>query len=145
VQELGSVATVDAPEAPAQGAEGRPRGAPSALQTATAGAFGAGGASEDATVWGQLPPLGRERRVGHELRVPTMEFPQALPLVGEVVGPPRFLDAAPAGSAGDLVATGRYLLERAIHGRQVLMDPGVGGERHRDAPKGAYERAPRPA
>eukprot|EP00964_Phaeocystis_antarctica_P149310 scaffold116404_cov72-Phaeocystis_antarctica.AAC.2 len=37
---------------------GRPRGVPSALQITTAGAFGAGEASEDVTAWGQLPALG---------------------------------------------------------------------------------------
>ena len=41
------------PKARAKGAEGRPRRAPSAPQTATAGAFGAGEASDETTGWGQ--------------------------------------------------------------------------------------------
>ena len=45
----------------AEGAEGRRWRAPSAPQTATAGAFGTGEASDDVTAWGQLPALGREQ------------------------------------------------------------------------------------
>eukprot|EP00964_Phaeocystis_antarctica_P048757 scaffold28230_cov69-Phaeocystis_antarctica.AAC.2 len=40
------------------GAQGRPRRAPSAPQAATAGALGAGEASDEITAWGQLPALG---------------------------------------------------------------------------------------
>ena len=43
----------------AKGAEGRPRRAPSAPQAATAGAFGAGEASNKITAWGQLPAPGK--------------------------------------------------------------------------------------
>eukprot|EP00964_Phaeocystis_antarctica_P109588 scaffold74025_cov33-Phaeocystis_antarctica.AAC.2 len=42
----------------AQDAEGRPWRAPLAPQTATAGAFGAGEASDEITAWSQLPALG---------------------------------------------------------------------------------------
>ena len=50
------------PKALAKGAEGQRRRAPSAPQTATAGAFGAGEASDEITVWGQLPSLGGSHR-----------------------------------------------------------------------------------
>ena len=46
------------PKACAQGAQGRPRRAPSAPQTARAGAFGAGEASDGISGWGQLAARG---------------------------------------------------------------------------------------
>ena len=50
------------PKARAKGDDGWPRRAPPAPQTATAGAFGAGEASDEITVWGQLPSLGGSHR-----------------------------------------------------------------------------------
>eukprot|EP00964_Phaeocystis_antarctica_P091624 scaffold58791_cov62-Phaeocystis_antarctica.AAC.2 len=50
------------PRARAKGDDGWPRRAPPAPQTATAGAFGAGEASDEITVWGKLPSLGGSHR-----------------------------------------------------------------------------------